>query len=132
MEPDPHRGREEPAAGEAILEDDAVCGDGASLVDFEAVEDVIDWGMGGVWGRASSEAFGLLLLLFFSPARTVDSDEVDATDSRTGSNPISLITLAILPFLCLATGGRLGLELIVRSIAAGPGEWDEAEEGVDE
>lgn len=55
-------------------------------------------------------------------------------DSRTGSNPtVSLpSTLAKLPVLCRVTGGRLGLELTARSIAAGPGEWEDEEDGVDE
>jgi hypothetical protein len=129
---DPHRAREETAAGEVILEDES-CGDGVSLVILEAGESgVVDWGMGGVWGRVDSAPFELLRLLSFLAARTVESDEVDVVDSRTGSNPISLITLTMLPVLFLVTGGRLGLELIVRSIAAGPGEWDEADVGVEE
>lgn len=82
-----------------------------------------------------SELLEVLLLLLLSFARIVESDEVDVVDSRTGSRPTrSLLhsTLAKLPVLFLVTGGRLGLELIVRSIAAGPGEWEEAELGVEE
>jgi hypothetical protein len=120
---DPHRTREEAVVEDVVFADDGSCGDAVIFVD--GVDGVVNCGKVGVRG---SEPFEVLLLL---SARTVEPDEVDV-DSRTESSPMSLVTLAVLPVLFFVTGGRRGLELIVRSIAAGPGEWDEADVGVDE
>ena len=59
----------------------------------------------------------------------VESEDAEVVDSRTGSREISL--LATLPFRGRVTGGRLGLLLSARSIAAGPGEYEELDVGVE-
>lgn len=74
---------------------------------------------------ADIESTDPFLLCTGSVGRTVESDEADVVDSRTESRPSSRSlqsTLAKLPVRFLVTGGRLGLELIVLSIAAGPGD----------
>lgn len=63
----------------------------------------------------------------------MELDELDVVDSRTGSRPTSFAsTLETLAVRFLVTGGLRGLELNPRNIAAGPGDCEEAEVGVDE